>query len=86
MADVQLTTDESLQGGTEAAPLLSDDRSRTPPSSQAKPQGYNLFIACCFFLNYSIGAGILGIPEEFQAGGYVLGLIITLKTHLTLYK
>ena len=49
--------------------------------------GYGLTVAICFALNYSIGAGILGLPYEFYNAGLVLSslmiVFIGLLTYIT---
>ena len=66
-----------LAQDTEESPLLGptkqDKDSLDHHRSSDGSTGYSLFVGICFIINYSVGAGILGLPQEFYRGGWALG-------------
>ena len=66
-----------LAQDTEESPLLGPTKEDKDPLDHGKlpdgSEGYSLFVGICFIINYSVGAGILGLPQEFYSGGWALG-------------
>ena len=45
-------------------------------SVQHSNKHYSVYTAIIFILNYSIGSGVLGLPNEYNGAGYILSTII----------
>jgi hypothetical protein len=69
--------------GTAAPP---DTQPPAAPSEEKKksaaPQGYALWVALCFLINYMIGVGILEIPYVFYRAGLVYATFMVIFTGL----
>lgn len=53
---------------------------------QERPKSsYSLWVAVCFVLNYSIGSGVLGLPNEYVNAGYILGSVLLLWVAILSY-
>eukprot|EP01084_Bolivina_argentea_P101323 181681_1 len=78
---------------TEELPLLSRKLSHTSSNTtnnditylDDNQHGYSIYVSICFALNYSIGAGILGLPFEFYNTGYILSSLMIIFIGLLSY-
>jgi len=79
---------DELELVAEESPLLGSKKRKDSLASNKLPdgsEGYSLWVGICFIINYSVGAGILGLPSEFWSGGWALGSICIVLLGLLSY-